>query len=89
MPGGSKHFKNSWGEFAYGGPNPQHAQTFNYYFRLYALDVRLDLDAVEQQMEADGTLPWIGSSQAVLEEAVRNHVLGLGELSAAYKGDLN
>lgn len=84
-PDGSQHFKNSWGELGYGGPNPQHVQTFKYYFVLYALDAPLDLDAVEQRMEEDGTLPWIGSSLAVLEEAVAGHILGLGELTAAYK----
>jgi Raf kinase inhibitor-like YbhB/YbcL family protein len=89
LPDGSKHFKNSWGEFAYGGPNPQHAQTFNYYFKLYALDSVIDLDEVELHMEEAGTLPWIGSSQAVLEEAIAGRILGLGELTAAYKEELN
>jgi Raf kinase inhibitor-like YbhB/YbcL family protein len=86
---GSLHFKNSWGELDYGGPNPQHVQTFKYYFVLYALDSDLDLVAVEQHMEQEGTLPWIGSSKAVLEEAVRGQVLGLGELVAKYKEELN
>jgi Raf kinase inhibitor-like YbhB/YbcL family protein len=85
LPDGSKHFKNSWGEQNYGGPNPPHVQTFKYYFILYALDTTLDLDAVEKRMDDEGTLPWIGSSKAVLEEAISNHVLGLGELTAAYK----
>ena len=85
MPDGSQHFKNSWVEREYGGFNPQHNLTFKYYFYLYALDTTLDLDAVEKQMEEEGTLPWIGSSKAVLEEAVKGHVLGLGELVAKYK----
>ena len=89
LPDGSQHFKNSWMELDYGGPNPQHTYTFNYYFVLYALDVELDLDEVEKRMEKEGTLPWIGSSKAVMEEAVRGHVLGLGELVAKYKEETN
>jgi Raf kinase inhibitor-like YbhB/YbcL family protein len=85
LPDGTGHFKNSWGELDYGGPNPPHVQTFKYYFILYALDVTLDLDAVEKRMEEEGTLPWIGSSKAVLEEAISGHILGMGELTAAYK----
>jgi Raf kinase inhibitor-like YbhB/YbcL family protein len=88
LPDGSQHFINSWGEPKYGGPNPQHVQTFKYYFVLYALDTTLDLDVVEKRMEEEGTLPWIGSSKAVLEEAVNGHVLGLGELVAKYKEEL-
>jgi Raf kinase inhibitor-like YbhB/YbcL family protein len=82
---GSQHFKNSWGELDYGGPNPQHTYTFNYYFILYALDTELDLDAIENQMEEEGTLPWIGSSKAVVEEAVKGHILGEGKLIAKFK----
>ena len=87
LPDGSQHFKNSWADLGYGGPNPQHTYTFNYYFVLYALDTTLDLDAMEKQMEEDGTLPWIGSSKAVLEEAVKGHALGQGDLIAKYKED--
>jgi Raf kinase inhibitor-like YbhB/YbcL family protein len=86
---GSQYYLNSWGELKYGGPNPQHTYTFNYYFVLYALDTKLDLDAVEKQMDEEGTLPWIGSSKAVLEEAVKGHVLGLGELVGKYKEELD
>ena len=89
MTDGSQHFKNSWYERDYGGPNPPHVQTFKYYFILYALDTTLDLDAVEASMEEAGTLPWIGSSKAVLEEAVSGHILGIGELTAAYKEELD
>lgn len=88
LPDGTQYFKNSWGEVGYGGPNPQHLQTFKYYFVLYALDTTLDLNAVEEHMEQEGTLPWIGSSKAVLEEAVQGHVLGQGELVAKYKEEL-
>ncbi len=84
---GSRHYDNSWGELAYGGPNPPHVQTFSYYFVLYALDTTLDLEAVEETMRADGSLPWIGASKAILLEAVEGHILALGELVGKYKED--
>ena len=82
---GSQAFQNSWGELFYGGPNPQHTYTFNYYFILYALDNKLDLNSVEEAMSKDGTLPWIGASKAVLEQAVTGHILARGELVGKYK----
>ena len=85
LPDGSQHFENSWGELGYGGPNPPHVSTFRYYFNLYALDAMLDLQAVEDRMREDGTLPWIGVSKAVLEEAMDGHILAQGELVGRYK----
>lgn len=84
-PDGSQHYENSWGELAYGGPNPQHVYTFSYFFVLYALDTTLDLEAVEETMRADGSLPWIGSSKAVLLEALGGHILAQGELEGKYR----
>jgi Raf kinase inhibitor-like YbhB/YbcL family protein len=85
LPDGSQHFENSWGEPGYGGPNPPHVSTFRYYFILYALDTMLDLRAVEDSMREEGTLPWIGVSKAVLEEAMEGHILAQGELIGKYK----
>lgn len=84
---GSQAFKNSWGEMQYGGPNPQHTYTFNYYFVLYALDSTLELDVIEKAMSDAGTLPWIGSSKAVLENAVDGHILAQGELVGKFKSE--
>jgi Raf kinase inhibitor-like YbhB/YbcL family protein len=85
LPDGSLHYLNSWGELKYGGPNPHHVATENYYFELYALDTMLDLDAVKTVMEAEGSLPWIGASKAIFMRAIEGHVLALGELWGQYK----
>lgn len=85
LPDGSKHFPNSWGELSYGGPNPPHVQTFRYYFQLFALDTTLDLEAVEEMMRQEGSLPWIGPSKAIFERAIEGHVLAFGEWVGKYK----
>jgi Raf kinase inhibitor-like YbhB/YbcL family protein len=85
IPDGSRHFKNSWEELKYGGPNPPHVMTFSYYFRIYALDTMLDLEAVEEAALEAGTLPWIGASEAVFLQAVEGHILAMGELVGKYK----
>ena len=85
LPDGSQHYENSWGELAYGGPNPSHVYTCRYYFVLYALDTVLDLETVKETMSGEGTLPWIGASQAILLRAVEGHVLAQGELVGEYK----
>jgi Raf kinase inhibitor-like YbhB/YbcL family protein len=85
LPDGSQHHPNSWGEWKYGGPNPPHASTYNYYFTLYALDAKLDLQAVEEAAREEGTLPWIGASKEVFSRAVEGHILALGELVGKYK----
>jgi phosphatidylethanolamine-binding protein (PEBP) family uncharacterized protein len=87
LPDGSQHHENSWGELRYGGPNPPHTYTYRYTFVLYALDTALDLNAVEATMREDGTLPWIGASQAVLLKGVEGHVLAQGELVGKSKAE--
>lgn len=85
LPDGSQHFKNSWEELKYGGPNPPHVHIFKYYFRIYALDTMLDLEAVEEIMLEEGTLPWIGPSKEVLTRAMERHILAQGVLVGKYK----
>jgi Raf kinase inhibitor-like YbhB/YbcL family protein len=85
LPSGGQHFKNSWEELNYGGPNPQHVATFKYYFEIYALDTELDLIAVEAAMIEDGSLPWIGPSREVLKQAMEGHILAKGILIGKYK----
>ena len=85
LPDGSQHYRNSWGELKYGGPNPPHVSTYSYYFMLYALDTKLDLEAVEEAAREEGTLPWIGASKEVFLRAVEGHILAQGELVGKYK----
>jgi len=82
---GSQHYENSWGELKYGGPNPPQASTQNYYFVLYAVDTKLDLEAVEEAAREEGTLPWIGATKEVFLRAVEGHVLAQGELVGKYR----
>lgn len=89
LPDGSQTFANSWGELNYGGPNPQHVEMRSYYLELYALDTFLDLDAVEDEMEAEGSLPWIGASKAVFMRAIEGRILAMGELWGRYKEPTN
>jgi Raf kinase inhibitor-like YbhB/YbcL family protein len=67
---GGKQGRNDFGKLGYGGPCPP-SGTHRYYFRLYALDIRLDLPA--------------GKQRAALESAMRHHVLAEAELLGRYE----
>lgn len=61
---------NDFGKSGYGGPCPP-TGTHRYFFRVYALDVELDLEA--------------DASKKMLLEAIDDHVLAMGELMAKYE----
>lgn len=69
-PDGGRHGKNSWGRLGYGGPCPPSGQ-HRYFFRLYALDIPLDLPA--------------GANKAQLLAAMSGHILAQGELMGTYR----
>jgi Raf kinase inhibitor-like YbhB/YbcL family protein len=62
--------KNGKGENGYAGPCPP-SGTHHYHFKIYALDSKLDLEA--------------GSDKQELEKAMKDHILGFGELIGTYK----
>src|SRR6476620_2523437 len=62
--------RNGFGKTGYGGPCPP-SGSHRYFFRVYALDIRLDLKA--------------GSDKKALQDAMKNHVLASGELMARYQ----
>jgi Raf kinase inhibitor-like YbhB/YbcL family protein len=61
--------ENDYEEPGYGGPNPPDRE-HTYYFKLYALDTSLDLDA--------------GSKKEDLESAMKGHILDEAELTGTY-----
>jgi len=61
--------KNDFGKLNYGGPCPPRG-THRYYFKLYALDKRLNLRE--------------GSSKKPLEKAMEGHILGEAQLMGVY-----
>jgi Raf kinase inhibitor-like YbhB/YbcL family protein len=69
LPGGAAQGKNGWGAAQYDGPQPPRG-THRYVFKLYALDVVLDLDP--------------GASKATLLQAMEGHVLARAQLIGNY-----
>lgn len=66
---GSRHGSNSWGSVGYGGPCPPRG-THRYFFKLYALDTALELEA--------------GASKDQLLAAMQGHILAEAELMGEY-----
>lgn len=62
--------KNSWGDIVYGGPCPPNGEEHRYYFRLYALNITLDL--------------LDGASRQEIDDAMVGHILGQTSLMGKY-----
>ncbi len=69
VPEGAVVGKNSWGKSAYGGPDPP-SGIHRYFFKLYALDTTLDLDA--------------SATKANVEKAMEGHILAQAEFVGKY-----
>jgi Raf kinase inhibitor-like YbhB/YbcL family protein len=69
LPDGSRHGENSWRRTDYGGPCPP-SGVHRYFFKLYALDTALKLDA--------------GATKAELLQAMEGHVLAQTELMGTF-----
>lgn len=69
VPPGAAQGVTSFGKPGYGGPCPP-SGTHRYFFKLYALDLRLDLSEA--------------ASKAELEGAMREHILEQSELTGLY-----
>ncbi len=61
---------NSWHRLGYGGPCPPAGSTHRYYFKVYALDTRLALQA--------------GADKQAVEKAMKGHILAEGQLMGRY-----
>jgi Raf kinase inhibitor-like YbhB/YbcL family protein len=62
--------KNSFGNIEYQGPCPNQGKVHRYLFKVYALSTFLDL------------LP--GTHRKTLEEAMKDHIIGGGEITGMY-----
>ncbi len=67
---GSRQGNTSYGEAGYGGPCPPPGKPHRYYFKVYALDTKLDLPA--------------GAIKADVEKAMNGHILAKGEIMGKY-----
>lgn len=67
---GAKHGTNDFRRLGYGGPCPP-GGTHRYFFKLYALDLELNLQS--------------GATKARVEEAMKGHILAEGQLMGKYK----
>ena len=70
-PEGVRQGKNDFGKIGYNGPMPPPGRAHRYVFKLYALDVTLNLRA--------------GARKADVEKAMQGHILGEAKLMGTYK----
>ena len=68
---GGKQGRNDFKKIGYGGPCPPKGNPHRYYFKLYALDQKLNLTA--------------GATKANVEKAMKGHILAEGKLMGTYK----
>ncbi len=67
---GTRQGKNDFRRIGYGGPCPPPGKPHRYFFKLYALDAKLDLKP--------------GASRSELESAMKSHVLAETQLMGKY-----
>jgi Raf kinase inhibitor-like YbhB/YbcL family protein len=70
LPDGTRQGKNDFGKIGYGGPSPPKGKPHRYYFKLYALDTKLNLSA--------------GATRQQLLDAIKGHVVAEGQLMGQY-----
>ena len=70
LPSGALQGRNDFHKIGYGGPCPPPGTPHRYFFKLYALDTKLDLKA--------------GAGKADVERAMKGHVLAQAELVGKY-----
>jgi len=71
LPKGAVQGTNDFGKTGYGGPKPPKGKAHRYYFKVFALDKKLDLDAKARRAD--------------LDSAMRGHVLAEGALMGTYQ----
>ena len=71
MPNGARHGVNDFGWLEYRGPCPPSGETHRYVFKVFALDVEVDLDP--------------GATKEELLAAMEGHVMAEGQLAGTYQ----
>ena len=71
LPDGAHQGRNDFGKIGYNGPCPPPGKPHRYYFKLYALDQKLNLKP--------------GTSKQQVERAMEGHTLAKAELMGRYK----
>jgi Raf kinase inhibitor-like YbhB/YbcL family protein len=66
----AKQGKNDFGKIGYGGPSPPKGKPHRYFFKVYALDTKLD--------------PSPGATKAQVMEAMKGRILAEGQLMGTY-----
>jgi Raf kinase inhibitor-like YbhB/YbcL family protein len=70
LPSGARQGRNDFGKIGYGGPCPPPGKPHRYFFKLYALDAKLNLKA--------------GATKPEVERAMKGHILAQAELIGRY-----
>ena len=70
LDSGARQGRNDFGNIGYGGPCPPGSRVHRYFFKLYALNAKLNLRA--------------GASKKDLEQAMKGHILGQTEVMGKY-----
>jgi Raf kinase inhibitor-like YbhB/YbcL family protein len=70
LPSGARQGRNDFGKIGYGGPCPPPGKPHRYFFKLYALDAKTNLNA--------------GATKTDVERALKGHILGRAELMGRY-----
>jgi|SRR5579862_6548562 len=71
LPNGARQGRNDFRKIGYGGPCPPTGKPHRYFFKLYALDKKLDLKP--------------GANKQEVEQAMEGHILGQGELMGKFQ----
>ena len=70
LPEGARQGTNDFGKIGYGGPAPPKGKPHHYFFKLYALDITLNLPA--------------GAKKDQLLDAMKGHILAEGQCMGRY-----
>jgi Raf kinase inhibitor-like YbhB/YbcL family protein len=71
LENGARQGRNDFNRIGYGGPCPPPGRPHRYFFRLYALDMNLDVNA--------------GASRSELENAMKAHIVAQAEWMGMFK----